>query len=75
MKFLKGMPGQAIMKFTGHTSERNFLKFQSKNIIDRPNSVIQRGTNREMKKYESEKKCPITVLIHLAQKALEFHLF
>jgi integrase len=27
LKFLKGMPAQAIMKFTGHTSERNFLKY------------------------------------------------
>ena len=27
LKFLKGMPPQAIMKFTGHTSERNFLKY------------------------------------------------
>jgi integrase len=27
LKFLKGMPAQAIMKFSGHTSERNFLKY------------------------------------------------
>jgi integrase len=27
LKFLKGMPAQAIMKFSAHTSERNFLKY------------------------------------------------
>lgn len=27
LKFLKGMPAQAIMKFSGHKSERNFLKY------------------------------------------------
>lgn len=27
LKFLKGMPAQAIMKFSGHRSERNFLKY------------------------------------------------
>ena len=27
LKFLKGMPAQAIMKFSGHTSERSFLKY------------------------------------------------
>ena len=27
LKFLKGMPAQAIMKFSGHRTERNFLKY------------------------------------------------
>ena len=27
LKFLKGMPAQAIMKFSGHKTERNFLKY------------------------------------------------
>jgi integrase len=27
LKFLKGMPAQAIMKFSGHKSERSFLKY------------------------------------------------
>jgi integrase len=27
LKFLKGMPAQAIMKFSGHQTERNFLKY------------------------------------------------
>ena len=27
LKFLKGMPAQAIMKFTGHKTERNFLRY------------------------------------------------
>lgn len=27
LKFLKGMPAQAIMKFSGHTTERNFLRY------------------------------------------------
>jgi len=27
LKFLKGMPAQAIMKFSGHSTERNFLKY------------------------------------------------
>ena len=27
LKFLKGMPAQAIMKFSGHQSERSFLKY------------------------------------------------
>ena len=27
LKFLKGMPAQAVMKFSGHSSERNFLKY------------------------------------------------
>jgi integrase len=27
LKFLKGMPAQAIMKFSGHKTERNFLRY------------------------------------------------
>jgi integrase len=27
LKFLAGMPSESIMKFSGHTSERNFLKY------------------------------------------------
>jgi integrase len=27
LMFLKGMPAQVIMKFSGHTTERNFLKY------------------------------------------------
>jgi hypothetical protein len=27
LKFLKGMPAQAVMKFSGHQTERNFLKY------------------------------------------------
>lgn len=27
LKFLKGMPAQAIMKFSGHRTERNFLRY------------------------------------------------
>jgi len=27
LKFLKGMPAQAVVKFSGHSSERNFLKY------------------------------------------------
>lgn len=27
LKFLKGMPAQVIMKFSGHKSERSFLKY------------------------------------------------
>ena len=27
LKFLKGMPSHAIMKFSGHKTERNFVKY------------------------------------------------